>query len=259
MTTLSSLDLVLRTQVLSRDTGGYSYWRTVERQVSWAPAETALVLCDVWDDHWCRGAVERLEAMLPRMDEVVCSAREAGVQIVHAPSETMDFYAASPARRRMEEVPAVEPPAPLERPDVPLPLDTSSGSSDTGETSWHKAWSRQHPAIEVDQERDGISDDGREVYSLLQHQGIGHMLLMGVHTNMCVLNRSFAIKQMVRWGVEVVLIRDLTDAMYDPASSPYVSHDEGTRLVVGYIEKFWCPTVDSRGLMSALGRLPKGE
>ena len=75
---------------------------------------------------------------------------------------------------------------------------------------------------------------------------------MGVHTNMCILNRSFAIKQMVRWGVEIALIRDLTDAMYNPAFSPYVSHDEGTQLVISYIEKFWCPTTESQGLMAAL-------
>ena len=71
---------------------------------------------------------------------------------------------------------------------------------------------------------------------------------MGVHTNMCVLNRSFGIKAMTRRGVDVMLCRDLTDAMYDPAKPPYVSHDEGTRLVVEYIEKFWCPTITSEDL-----------
>jgi hypothetical protein len=70
-----------------------------------------------------------------------------------------------------------------------------------------------------------------------------------VHTNYCVLNRSFAIKQMVRWGVNVALVRDMTDCLYDPAMPPYVSHDEGTRLVVGYIEKFWCPTIGSEDLL----------
>ena len=66
---------------------------------------------------------------------------------------------------------------------------------------------------------------------------------MGVHTNMCMLNRPYGIKQMVRWGVSIALARDLTDAIYNPAMPPYVNHDEGTRLVVEYIEKFWCPTV----------------
>lgn len=254
-----NLDLGVRTQILSQDERGYHRWQVVERQVSWAACETALVLCDVWDHHWCRGAEERLEAMLPRMNEVVRAARDAGIRIVHAPSETMDFYASSPARERIAAVLPVTPPPPVDHPDPLLPVDTSQGSSDTGETSWHKAWSRQHPAIEIDEARDVISDDGREVYSYFQACGIRHVLLMGVHTNMCVLNRSFAIKQMVRWGVEVALIRDLTDAMYDPASPPYVSHDEGTRLVVGYIEKFWCPTLESQDLLAACGRLEGGQ
>ena len=71
---------------------------------------------------------------------------------------------------------------------------------------------------------------------------------MGVHTNMCVLHRTFGIKQMVRWGVSIALIRDLTDCMYNPARPPYVSHAEGTDLVVGYIEKHWCPTVASQDI-----------
>jgi hypothetical protein len=68
---------------------------------------------------------------------------------------------------------------------------------------------------------------------------------MGVHTNMCILGRSFAIKKMLKRGMLPLLVRDLTDAMYNPAKPPYVSHDEGTALVINYIEKFYCPTIDS--------------
>jgi hypothetical protein len=137
----------------------------------------------------------------------------------------------------------------VEREDPPLPVDAADGGTDTGEPTWHQAWSRQHPSIHIDQDRDGISDQGREVYSFLRGEGRGRLLIMGVHTNMCVLNRSFAIKQMVRWGLEVALLRDLTDAMYNPARPPYVGHEEGTRLVVEYIEKFWCPTILSEDLL----------
>jgi hypothetical protein len=75
---------------------------------------------------------------------------------------------------------------------------------------------------------------------------------MGVHTNMCVLNRTFAIKQMTKWGIRTVLVRDLTDAMYNPGDRPYVSHDRGTELVVEHIEKYWCPTVVSGEVARAL-------
>jgi hypothetical protein len=69
---------------------------------------------------------------------------------------------------------------------------------------------------------------------------------------MCILNRTFAIKRMTNLGVRCVLVRDLTDAMYDPKASPFVSHEEGTALVIGHIEKYWCPTVLSADLLRAL-------
>jgi hypothetical protein len=75
-----------------------------------------------------------------------------------------------------------------------------------------------------------------------------------VHANRCILNRTFSIKPMVPWGVVIALVRDLTDAMYNPARAPYVSHEEGTRLVVGYLEKFWCPTVTSDLVLAAVRR-----
>ena len=220
-----------------------------------APGETALLLCDVWDHHWSRGAEERLEAMVPTMNRVVEAARGAGVTIIHAPSGTMPFYAGTPARQRLLDAPAVEPPAPIEHDDPPLPIDDSDRGSDTDdEPSQPRPWTRQHPGIDIDQGRDGVSDDGREVYGFLRQRGVERVIVMGVHTNMCVLNRPFAIKQLVRWGFEVALVRDLTDTMYNPTMPPYVSHDEGTRLVVEYIESFWCPSIESADLLRLGGR-----
>jgi hypothetical protein len=60
-----------------------------------------------------------------------------------------------------------------------------------------------------------------------------------------VLHRTFAIKAMVKWGFDCFLLRDVTDCIYNPAMPPYVSHDDGTQLVIGYIEKFWCPSITS--------------
>ena len=125
--------------------------------------------------------------------------------------------------------------------------DTDRNPSPPGENCY--PWRREHPAIEIDQERDIISDRGRDLFSYYRAHDIHNMIIMGVHTNMCVLHRTFAIKQMVRWGFKVALVRDLTDGLYDPATPPYVSHDEGTQLVIGYIEKFWCPTIVSEQLL----------
>jgi hypothetical protein len=79
--------------------------------------------------------------------------------------------------------------------------------------------------------------------------GIKYVLVMGVHANMCILNRSFAIKEMTRRGIQCVLVHDFTDAMYDPNDPPRVSHDEGTALVVEHIERYWCPSTTSAELL----------
>ncbi len=249
MTSLAVFQLLLRSQGLARDSHGRASWQVAEREHVVPAERTAIIVCDMWDAHWCRGAAERVDEMAPKTNDVLAAARGRGARIIHAPSETMDFYAGTPARQRMQEAAPVDPPPSADRPDPPLPIDDSDEGSDTGETSWSTVWTRQHPALVIDHDTDGISDDGLEVYSFLRREAIEQTLIMGVHTNMCVLNRSFGIKRMVNWGVSIALVRDLTDAMYNPARPPYVSHDEGTRLVVGYIEKFWCPTVVSDQLL----------
>jgi len=243
------LVLDLRRQELAQDARGRNCWRPAVTRKEVPAAETALLICDMWDDHWCRGAAERVEEMAPRMNEVVRSARGKGVFIVHAPSDTMAFYEGTPGRVRMVSMPKSDPPPELDVERPPLPFEEPRRDCDTAECCERRVWARQHPAIEIDPDRDGISDNGREVYSAMRQRGIRHLIIMGVHTNYCVLNRSFAIKQMVRWGVDVALVRDMTDCMYDPATPPYVSHEEGTRLVVAYIEKFWCPTLGSEDLL----------
>jgi hypothetical protein len=62
---------------------------------------------------------------------------------------------------------------------------------------------------------------------------------------MCVLGRPFAIRQMVRLGKNVALMRDMTDTMYNPERPPGVSHFEGTDLMVAHVEKYWCPSFTS--------------
>ncbi len=239
--------LSLSTRKQEARTVGRNGWRVIEEEVTWKTSETAIIVVDMWNEHWCWGATERVNVMAPRLNIVLERARRCGVQIIHAPSDTMDFYESHPARQSVLHLQHAKPPAERDMPEPPLPVDASDGGSDTGETDSYKAWHRQHADIEI-HDADAISDNGQEVYNLLYHRGIRNIIFMGVHTNMCVLGRSFAIKQMVRWGFNAVLARDLTDAMYNPFKPPYVSHEEGTQLIIEYIEKFWCPTILSGDL-----------
>jgi nicotinamidase-related amidase len=244
----AELRLTLRTRVEAFK--GSGVWEEVRFQQAFPAPQTALLICDMWDKHWCIGATRRVDALVKKMAPVVDQARSRGILIVHSPSETMDFYKDAPQRRRMLELPVLQPPPNLDLSDPPLPIDTSAGGCDTPE-KFYKAWTREHSGLRI-AENDVISDKGTEIYNLFQQQGIKHLLVMGVHTNMCVLNRSFAIKQMTKWGIRCVLVRDLTDSMYDPKARPYVTHEQGTELVIQHIEKYWCPTVESGELMRAL-------
>lgn len=235
-----SLRLHLRSRVEAFK--GSGIWQEVYFDKDFSTAQTAILICDMWDNHWCRGSARRVESLARAMAPLIDRARANGIQIIHAPSDVMDFYKDTPPRRRAVEVVKVAPPAPLDLSDPPLPIDDSDGGCDTEGDKSYKAWTRQHGAIHITG-NDLVSDKGEEIYSFLQQQGIQNLLVMGVHTNMCVLRRSFAIRQMSKWGIRCVLVRDLTDSMYDPKDRPYVSHEEGTELVVQHIEKYWCPSV----------------
>jgi nicotinamidase-related amidase len=213
------------------------------------PATTAVVVCDMWDDHWCPSAAKRCGELAKQAEPVLAAARERGVTIIHAPSDCMKFYADHPARKRTLAVKRVETPKPLDLPSPPLPVDDSDGGCDDDPPpKTRKAWTRQHPAITIDPLQDYISDQGAEVYSILKEKGVTTLVVMGVHTNMCVLNRTFAIKQMRRWGVDTLLVRDLTDAMYNPKMRPFVTHARGTELIIEYIEAHWCPSITGQEL-----------
>ncbi|MFB3891863.1 MAG: isochorismatase family protein [Phycisphaerae bacterium] len=246
------LTLNFRHQVMEQDRNHRNVWRVIETRKRIPASKVLLLICDMWDTHTQTGAAQRVDELAPRMNKVVAAARAKGVHIIHGPNDCMDFYAGTPARQRMIDAPHVQPPAPIEHDDPPKPFDDSRNHSDTNtidKTYTGHPWTRQHKAIEIDQRRDGITVSGSEVYNYMQLHGIEQYLIMGVHTGMCILHRTFGIKQMVRWGVPTALVRDMTDAIYNPQMPPYVSHEEGTALVVGFIEKFWCPTIASGDLM----------
>ena len=244
---MSDFQLTLRTEV--QPFKGNNEWHSVQLERSVPVVQTAILLCDLWDKHWCKSATRRFDQIAIRTNDVVAISRQKGAQIIHAPSGTMDVYQGFEQRQMMQKLKHVKMPIPQDLPDPPQPIDASDGGcDDEPQCRTYSAWKRQHPAIEIGRE-DGISNNGQEVYNLLQSKGIKILLIIGVATNMCILGRAFAVKPMTCLGIDCVLVRDLTDAMYNPRMAPYVSHQAGTKLAIQYIEKYWCPTVLSLDLM----------
>jgi nicotinamidase-related amidase len=221
-----------------------------------ATSRTAIVITDMWDKHWCTGATNRVGQIVLRMEPVLEKARSAGILIIHAPSDTMNFYVNDPGRLLAENAPQVTPPQELNFKDAPLPIDDSDEGCDTPGDKPHTAWKREHPGLTI-APGDVISDKGAEIYNVLREHHIDTVLYMGVHANMCILNRTFGVRQMSKWGLRCIIVRDLMDAMYNPAAKPYVSHAAGTELVYEFIEQYWAPSTTSSDLLAGLaGSVP---
>ncbi|MFZ2146775.1 MAG: ThuA domain-containing protein [Sedimentisphaerales bacterium] len=234
---------------------GTGRFRVVQNKLEWDTRQTAIIICDMWNEHWCKGATSRVTELAPRMNEIVRKARDMGILIVHSPSGTVDFYENHPARKRAQVAPkAANIPEDIskwcnwiddEEKTIGYPIDHSDGGCDCQpQCKQGSPWRRQIEAIEIRNE-DAISDSGVEIWNLLEQRGIDNVILMGVHTNMCVLGRPFGLRNMARYGKNVVLMRDMTDTMYNSRMSPFVSHFTGTDLVVEHLEKYVCPTITS--------------
>jgi nicotinamidase-related amidase len=221
----------------------------------------------MWDTHHCYNAVTRVVEMAPRMNKVLEKCRSRGMTIIHAPSSCMDAYKDHPGRKRAKDAPTAKNlpkdigvwchMIPAEEKGK-YPLDASDGGcdSDPVDQAKHRAalikmgrnpnapWKSQYAVLKM-HDIDIVSDSGVEIWNLLESRKINNVIILGVHTNMCVLGRPFGLRQMAKNGKNVVLMRDMTDTMYNPKKSPYVNHYKGTALIVEHIEKYVCPTITS--------------
>jgi nicotinamidase-related amidase len=247
--------LVLNLRTRTETAKGSGRYQSVVHPARWDANKTAIVVCDMWDKHWSTNATTRVAEMAPRMNEVLTAARKKGVFIIHCPSDTMDFYKGTPQRERARQAPKATPKVPLEgwcrldpKREPPLPIDDGDGGDDTlPQCTQRRAWSREIETLTIAPE-DAVTDNA-EAYNLLEARGISNVIVMGVHANMCVLGRPFAIRQLVKQGKNVALMRDLTDTMYNPRRPPFVSHFTGTDLVVEHVEANWCPTCTSADVL----------
>jgi nicotinamidase-related amidase len=244
----ATVSLRLTRRTLTAGDQGARTWQTGQAGLDLPASRMAVIVCDMWDRHWSGGASLRAGRLAPRVDRFCGRLRNAGVLVVHAPSDTIGAYRDSPARQRIAGCGPAPAPRPVTTP--PMPFVPSSGGSDTDDplAPDTPVWSRQHPAIAIDEQRDVITDDGAELAAYLRADGRDTVLMTGVHTNGCILRRSFGLVALAGYGFSPVLVADLTDAMYDPAEPPYVDHDAGTQLVIGYIQAFVAPTAHSEDL-----------
>lgn len=255
ITTLRANPLRLTLQTRPKEGSG-----VVEKSAAWEPGKTAIIVCDMWDDHWCKSAARRVTELAGPMNDILKTARAKGIFIIHAPSSVTDFYKDTPQRKLAQSAPFTRTPVPLAtaprwgtawcwtdpKHEAVLPVDDSDMGCSCAGTKCEivPPWKRQHPLIEL-KEGEALTDDGQETWNLLAARGIDNVILCGVHLNMCVLGRPFGIRQQVFLGKNVVFMRDMTDSMYNPERPPGVDHFTGHDLIIAHVERHWCPSITS--------------
>ncbi|MDR2169305.1 MAG: isochorismatase family protein [Planctomycetaceae bacterium] len=239
----------------------------------WNPKETAIIVCDMWAFHPCVHATMRLEDLALVMNKVFDKAREKGILIIFAPSshDIDKYYGDLPARKtsakyrhgfgnekhwdfwvhgRGGEREFSHLAFPGEKDAIwPLP----NGDPNCFESKDKTPDFRQTKILTI-KDCDILTDDFVEMIGnkdhnecLFKERGIKNVILMGVHTDICVIGRPFGCRAMKMAGYNAVLCRDLTDCSWNCASrmKGTFDHFRGLDKIVEYIETYICPTITS--------------
>ena len=87
----TKLTLHARSRVLDKTAGAEKRTVAVEKTLEWDPQQTALIVCDMWDDHWCQGRPSAWRTGRP-VNKLAHRRARAGLLVIHAPSTCVDFY-----------------------------------------------------------------------------------------------------------------------------------------------------------------------
>src|SRR5262245_16737209 len=54
---------------------GSGRYHSLSKAAEWEADKTAVIICDMWDKHWCPGATARVGELAPRMNQFISQAR----------------------------------------------------------------------------------------------------------------------------------------------------------------------------------------
>lgn len=224
--------------------------------------ETAIIVVDMWDEHWCKTYTKRMESTIPDMNKLLDAARELGIQVIFAPSETMKFYKDVPQHSRLEKLP-FHPISNVMNYNPKLPPWYATGGCECGPDrpcAPRLTWTRQNKALNIKAE-DVITDNVQQMYNLCKEKGIKNLLYVGGASNMCVtVTRPFSVIPMTRYGFNCIIVRDMVIAIsgngYDPDLKKKVADftpEYGSEKVIEHIEQYMAPTVSGNQLFREAG------
>lgn len=191
------------------------------------PNQAAVIIIDVWNDHWCKYYKELNEALAIKISPFVEKVRKAGMKIVHTPCgagtrcagsvSCMTYYDNHQARKNAIDSLQGEAVQYSERCQKPGDIFFGGLKQEGGKfctctpfcpRSWPRPWTRQHDAINVTNE-DYVTDDIVEVSHILHREKINRIFYVGGALNACLIDRPHGMISKYN-GVLSAFIRDFT-------------------------------------------------
>ena len=170
----------------------------------------ALVLVDVWDNHFIESWLERAESVTREaVVPVLETARRIGLTIVHAPCpEVAAQYPQARRHRPPEPEPnASWPPAEFRKREGEYAAFRGPRNQPPGIPSIDNLGMSREIRVLDDEE---VISTGQQLHELLEARRILHLLYGGFATNWCIMNRDYGIRAMAKRGYNIILLRDAT-------------------------------------------------
>lgn len=221
-------------------------------------SEIAILSIGIWNGHSCYSATERIHELAPKANMFIKKMRNMGCHIIHGGSYS-NYHCEhgnwddTMLRKNIAGKPVcVLKDKGLYVPE--LPIDDSDGGYDPIDKNkeYNKSSVSIHPSIDIDYEKDCISNYSKEILNYLFDKNIKCLLVFGTHTNMCLLDKPYGIKWYIRYGFPVVVVRDLCDAMYNINTKPtndIRTHHDANETMIEWIEKYISPTINSNEIL----------
>ena len=207
------------------------------------PKRVGVVLVDPWNWHWCMTATQRFVAMGPRLNKALAGARKLGMQVFLCPTDVAGQYCGWPQRERAMAVEHLEVPAVREL-DMKIDVHVGPCMCGPGLTCvGNYGWDGMNPDLHI-AEQDLVASGSAEIYSLIREHNLDLLIYMGGHTNMCLLGKPPALKNMWNAGIDCCVARDLNDAFTYYGPDEGFTPDDGTARVVEEIEESNVPTIN---------------
>lgn len=182
-------------------------------------AQCAMICLDVWNEHYCSDVEQRMDDIARRrIAPLLASCREHGLQVIHVPGPPI--VQKSPNWLRMIDESARPQPEYPDSPQwPPAEFRARKGAfaqyarpveSYVGPAAVHRDTRRDfHPMVRPAGDEPVILS-GEELHRYCARRGILHLFYVGFLVNVCMISRTYSLKNMMDRGYHGILLRDCT-------------------------------------------------